>query len=579
VGLDARPALRLMTVVALLAAAPARAGTSGYVEVQGQTTQTLSQPVGGPERTTAMSLLAETLSLHYAGLPFGPAVAVATAGGSFTNVNAWYGNGLQATGRTLSFDTSVGFLPRRAVPLRLFAGGTVVDGTSGPLATAGAGPSLVYGGSLNFEPGRLVPGLRLDVSESRFSRPGFADFSDRQRRLTASSFMAVKGQRLALALRLERDHREGAGDVTSNGLTFDWGSASHQTTLSATEVRRSLALLTGITSDRHLLAQSERRWAPSLSTQLAARYSEVEGGGATGTVGDARAAFTWRPIQSQQQLTLSAGANAGSTRTTSTSGVVTGRTYGGSGRASYGRQLGPASAGLSLGAASSTCDCRFGNQGTLTQLDATVSMALLPSARGSCQADWSLVRAMAPIGRGGDRLESHARASGRLVVGAASALTASLGYDDGQRELLDITTGSAVSLHERAVTASLGASTTLGRLYPSAEVRHARNTVVSGATSFVAGSPNQVRSVTSALASATWNLRDDLGLQGQLRGSWTELHDDRPLSTLGANLTLTWRLGRLLFTAQYQAARHQLGDDPASFQQSIRAVLSRPFEL
>jgi hypothetical protein len=48
---------------------------------------------------------------------------------------------------------------------------------------------------------------------------------------------------------------------------------------------------------------------------------------------------------------------------------------------------------------------------------------------------------------------------------------------------------------------------------------------------------------------------------------------------MGANLQLTWRLGRLVFTAQYQAFRSQLGDAPASFQQSIRGVLSRPFEL
>jgi hypothetical protein len=579
-AIQARPAGHLVVALALLATPPpTRANVSGYAEVQGQATQTGSRSVGGDAQSTAMTLLMETLSLHYAGLPFGPAVAVATAGGTFTSVNTWYGNGLQASGQVLSFDASLGFLPRRAVPLRLYAGGTTVTGTGGPLATTGAGPSLVYGGSLNLEPGAWAPGLRLDLSESRSSRPGFDRLSDVQRRLLANGFLDVKGQRVNLALRLESDHREAAGDVSARTLTLDWGSPRQQTTLLASEVRRSLAILTGITTDRLLSASSVQRWHPAWSTQVDGRVTEASGAGASGTQGDARAAFTWRPIDAQQHLTLSGTGNAGFTRTSSASGEVTGSAYGGGSRASYGRHLGPVDGTLSLGAAASTCACRFGNDGTTTLLDATVSAVYRPVWRGSCQADYTIVRALAPLARGGDRLENHARAFGWVGVGQESTLTASLAYDDGRRELLDITTGTAVSLPEQAISASLGGSTRLGRIYPSAEVRHARNSVVTEGSPFVAGSVRRVRSVTSGLASASWSPRDRLGLQGQLRASYTELSSTESLAALGASLSFTWRLGRLLLTAQYQLARSQLGHDPASFQQSLRASISRPFEL
>jgi len=563
----------------LLAAPRARANVTGYAEVQGQSTQTTTQPVGGEARTSATNLLQETLSLHYAGLPFGPAVALVTAGGTFSSVNAWYGQGLQASSRALSFDTSLGLLPRRSVPLRLYAGGTVVTGTSGPLAANGAGPSLLYGGALNLEPGRLAPGLRLDLSEARSSRPGLPDLSDLQRRLTATAYLDARGQRLNLSLRMEDDHREAAGDVTSRALTLDWGSPRHQTTLLASAVRRSLAILTGITSDRQLSASSVQRWQPAVSTSLSARLSESSGGGASGTLGDARASFTWRPVDGRRQLTLSGGGSAGFTRTTSAAGEVTGDTYGASARASYGQPVGPVNALLAVGAATSTCDCRFGNQGTTTLLDASASATLVAGGRRSCQLDYAAVRATAPLASGGDRLEHHARAFGWLGLGEASSVTASLGYDEGRRELLDITTGRAVTLPERALSASLGGATQLGRVFPSAEVRHARNTVVTEGSPFVAGSATRVRAVTSGLATLAWNPLERLGLQGQLRGSWTELDRAATLATIGANLALTWRLGRLLLAAQYQLTRSQLGDDPAASQQSIRLTLSRPFEL
>ncbi|HET6922351.1 MAG TPA: hypothetical protein VFI16_04305 [Anaeromyxobacteraceae bacterium] len=573
-----RPAVRLLATLALLAAEPVRANVTGNVEVQSQTTQNVSRPVGGATQSTAMTLLSESLSLHYAGLPFGSSVAIATAGGAFSNVDGWHG-GVHTSGQVLSFDASMGFLPRRAVPLRLYVGGSLVGGTSGALATSGAGPSLRYGGSVNLEPGAILPGLRLDVSESRNSRPGQPRLSDVQRRLTASGYQTIGGQRLTLAVRLEGDHREAAGDVTARGATLDWISAVHQTTLLASEVRRSVPSLTGITSDRLLSGTSEQRWAPSLSTHLAGRLSEAGAAGASGKLGDARVAFTWTPVQAVQQLTVSGNAGAGFTRTSSPLSEVSSTSYGGGGRAGYRRTLGPVTGGLAVGASTSSTSGDPATAGTATLLDATVSVALPSSARGSGQAEYTIVRATAPLNRGGNRLENHVRGIGRLALGEASSATASLAYDDGVRELLDITTARAASLHERALTGSLGFSTRLGGIFPSAEVRHARNTVVADGTPFVAGRPRQARSITTVLAGASWSPRDTLGLQAQLIGSQATFDSSPGIFSLGANAALNWRLGRLVASLQYQGNRTRMGDSPSTFQQSIRAVLSRPFEL
>lgn len=578
-GSATRPASHLLVALALLGAPPARANLTGYAELQGQATENTTRPVGGAASTTATSLLMETLSLHYAGLPFGPSVAVATAGGSFTNVASWGGPGGRTTSQALSFDTSLGLLPRRAVPLRLYAGGTLLHGTGQHLATAGVGPSLLYGAAVNLEPGRHVPGLRLDLSEARGARPGLPDLSDVQRRLAASSYLDAGRHRVSLALRLEDDHREAAGDVTSRNLTLDWGSPRQQTTVLASEARRSLALLTGITSERLLSASGVQRWRPSLTTTISARLSESDGAGATGRLGDARAGVTWRLLDARHELTLSGSGGAGFTRTSSAAAETTGRSHGAGARAAYGHPIGPVNGVLSLGAASSTCACPFGNDGTTVTLDATVSATLLPGGRRSCQVEYSIVSASAPVSAGGSRLENHARAFGWLGVGAASSLTATAAYDDGRRERLDIGSGRTVVLPEQAISGSLGASTQLGRVYASAELRHARNTVVDEGAPFVAGSVTKVRSVTSVLAHASWSPRERLGLQAQLRASSTELTDTTSLTATGASLLLTWRLGRLLLTTQYQLTRSQLGGDPPTRQQSLRASLSRPFEL
>jgi hypothetical protein len=613
-----RPAVRLLAALPLLAAPSARANVTGNVEVQSQTTQNQGAPGAGATQST---LLMESLALHYAGLPFGPDVAIATAGGAFSNVTGW-GSGLQLQGRVFSFDGSVGFLPRRAVPLRLYGGGSIEDGATGVLASRGPGPSVLYGAALNLEPSHWLPGLRLDASEGRSSRPGHDAMSDVQRRVVASGFGTVAGQRVNLAVRLDDDHRDLAGNESVRTATLDLSSPRHQTTFLLSETRRSLAVEailppgglpalpppSGITSDRLLSGTSDQRWSQVFSTQLAGRLSDAGADGASGRLGDGRAAVTWIPLRTTNQLTLSANGSAGFARTTTPRRLVNGASgpevapevdvagasWGAGTRAAFGRPLGPLSAGLAVGASvnafsTTSCDrpgaapgsgeCGFGNDGLTRQLDATGSLALLPAGRVSGTLEYTIARAVAPIGRGGDRLENHARATGRLPAGESSSVSAGLSYDDGFRELLDIESGRAAGVHEQAVTGSLGLSTHLGRVALSTEVRHSRGSVVTGSSIFVAGGATQVRSMTSGYGTASWSPFRDLALQAQVLGSRADLTRAPGITSAGANAALVWRLGRMNASLQYQGARVQYDGSPPTLQQSIRTVLSRPFEL
>lgn len=569
-----RRALGVLAAVALIAAERAVAGVTGSAEVQSQTTQNLSPGVDGSPST----LLMESLSLHYAGLPFGPDVAVATAGGGLSNVSGWMGTGARLRARVLSFDASIGLLPRRAVPLRLYASGVVQDGSGGLLATPGAGPSLVYGATLNLDPGAL-PGLRVDASEARSSRPGRAALSDVRRTIVGSSHGTLAGQRVSLGVRAEADRREGFGEVESLGATLNVSSAPHQTSIVGSEVRRSIANLSGITSDRNVTATSTQRWSPALTTQLGARLAEAGAGAATGRVADLRAALTWAARPGAQQLTLSAGGSAGRSRTASASAGASGDSWGASGRVAWDRPIGLFTVGAGVGASADACDCSFGNGGTTRIAEASASLGLPAFPRGSGQAAYTLLRAVAPLSRGGDRLEHHARASGRATLGAGTTLHASVSLDDGTRELLDIEAGRAATLRERSVTSSLGVAAAVGGVALNGDVRHTRGRIVAGASPFVSGGVRQARSVTSGQAGLAWRPLRDLALRGSAIGTWTTLDDRTALGSYGADAALDWRLDRFTLSLQYQALRVELERADPSFQHSVRTVLARPFEL
>lgn len=569
-----RPSPLLLVVGGLLlAGGPARAGVTGNLELQGHTTQNLS---AGADRSPS-TLLMESLSLHYAGLPFGPAVAVATAGGALSNATGWMANGTRVDGRVVSFDGSLGFLPRRAVPLRLYASGSIDAGSRGVLASHGAGPALTYGASVNVEPG-AVPGLRLDASESRGSRPGNPDLSDVRRRIVGSSYGSVAGQRVNLGVRADSDRRVDLGEVTSLGATLAVSSAPHRTTFVASDVRRSIPTLSGITSDRSVSGDGTQRWSAALTTQLGARASQASAAGATGTLADARAGFTWAALDGGR-LTVSGGGSAGVARTTAAGGEGSGDSWGANARLAYGRPVRGVTLGLGVGGALDRCDCSFGNDGTTTLAEATASVGLPAFARGSGHASYTLARAFAPLSRGGDRIEHRARASGRVSLNGALALNATLSLDDGTRELLDITTGGAAALRERAVTGSLGIAAGVGGVALSADLRHTRGRVVTDASPFVAGSARQARTITSGQASVAWRPLGALALRAQAIGTWTTLDDSASIGSFGASAALDYRIGRIGASVQYQALRVELLGAESSFQHSLRTVLTRPFEL
>src|SRR3954462_6333627 len=110
-----RAAHGLAIGLAVLAAAAleARAGGTGKEGVQPQPGRTKADTGFGSQASTA-TLLQENVSMHYAGLPFGPAFALVTLGGGFSNIDGGLGNGVGLPGKSPSGDMSGEFLPRRA---------------------------------------------------------------------------------------------------------------------------------------------------------------------------------------------------------------------------------------------------------------------------------------------------------------------------------------------------------------------------------------------------------------------------------------------------------------------------------
>ncbi|MFL5454565.1 MAG: hypothetical protein ACJ78V_21810, partial [Myxococcales bacterium] len=90
-----RAAHGLAIGLAVLAAAAreARAIVTGNVEVQSQTVRTQAD-TGFSSQSSTATLLQENVSMHYAGLPFGPAFALVTLGGGFSNIDGGLGNGV-----------------------------------------------------------------------------------------------------------------------------------------------------------------------------------------------------------------------------------------------------------------------------------------------------------------------------------------------------------------------------------------------------------------------------------------------------------------------------------------------------
>lgn len=570
--------LSWISAVAALVAPAAIAGITGNVELQSQTVRTDGETAFGSLSPTTTTLLQETVSLHYAGLPFGPAVALVTMGGGFTNIDSALGTASPQRGRAGSFDLSAAFLPRRSYPLRIFARGTVVDAGGGGLVAAGTnGNSLGYGGSLNLAQGHYLPSLRLDAEELRFSHLFGPSLGDLRRTLNASAFKQVGADQLNLTLHLDHESVANAGSFENRYAMLSWTNPFRQTLLTGRSVDHSLTNVAGLTSEKEAAVSHAQRWSPRVSSSSSVQYSSASASdGAEGNSLSAQAGASVQAIP--DQLSLSANANAATTHTHSAIADASGKTYGAGGRAGYTRMFGAWRTGVSGGASVNQCDCALGNAGSLTSIDGGLSAGITTAERRSFQADYALARIFAAAPRGGKRLEQHLRGGARIPLGANTDANASAGYDDGYRELIDVRAGIARTLRERALSASLGLSMAFDHGSVGGDVRHSRGTVIVPATRFVAGIPTVARSITSATLNASWSPIERLDLQGLLSGSYTDATGIAGQYSTQLGIRAAWRLGRISVRADYQAVRTVV-TSLTSVQQTIRFSIARPFEL
>lgn len=564
--------------IAALGVPPTWAGITGNVEFQTQTVRTSGDTAFGSFAPTTTTLLQETVSLHYAGLPFGPAVALVTMGGGFTNIDAALGTPSPQRARAMSFDLSASFLPRRSYPLRIFARGTVVDATSGSIAAAGTnGNSLGYGASVNLPSVGWLPSIRLNAEELRYSHFLGPSLGDLRRIFNASASQQLGGDQLALTLRIDHELVAGAGSFDTRTGTVSLANPLRQTLLVLRSVDHSLTNVAGLSGETAAGLTHTQRFTPTVSSNSSVQYSGATASdGAEGENVNAQTGVSVQAIGNQ--LTLSGALNGGYTRTHSSTADASGTMYGGGARAGYTRMLGAWRAGISSGASISECDCTLGNAGALSSVDAAVGAGITTAGRRSFQGDYAISRIFASAQRGGKRLEHHVRGTARLPVGQTTDAIVSLGYDDGFRELIDLRAGSAATLHERAITGSLGASTSFARGSVGAGVRHARGMVVVPATTFVAGTPAVARSITSGTLNATWLPYERVDIQGLLSGSYTDATGIAGQYSTQIGVRAQYRLGRIVMRGEYQAVR-STQPSYASIQQTIRFSIARPFEL
>ena len=566
-----------ISTVVVLAAPAALAGITGNLELQSQTVRTEGDTSFGPYSPTTATLLQETVSLHYAGLPFGPAVALVTMGGGFTNIDSALGTPTAQRARAGSFDLSAGFLPRRSYPLRIFARGTIVDAPSGGVVAAGTnGNSIAYGANLNFEAGGFMPSLRLDAEELRYSHFLGPSLGDLRRTFNAAAFKQLGADQLSLNLHLDLESVSGAGSFQNRSGVLSLANPFRQTLLTVRSVDHTLTNIAGLTSEREATASHTQRFTSRISSSSSVQYSGASATGADGSNVNAQTGLTVQAIP--DQLTFSGGVNGGTMRTHSSLADTRGQTYGANIRSGYTQMLGPWRGAISGGAAANECDCMLGNAGGLTQVDGSVSAGISTADRRSMQADYSIARVFASRERGGNRLEQHVRGNGRIPIGEMTDATASLGYDDGYRELIDLRAGTSYTRRERAISGSVGLAAGFAHGSVAGDVRHSRGTVIVPATAFVAGTPVVARSITSATLNATWLPLERMDIQGLVSGSFTDATGDNGQYSTQAGVRAQYRIGRITFRGDYQYVR-SLVSSLNSVQQTIRFSISRPFEL
>lgn len=573
--------MRRLTPALLLMSFTASAGISGHVSVQGQAASLLADTPNGGEQVSSSALLQENLGIHYAGMPFGPAVLLLTGGIEAMNVNGWSAGGAQVSGRSATLDVSVGLLPRRSVPVRVFARATLADGSPQSFATLGGGESVLYGLGLNLEPGAVLPGLRLEAQEHRFTGPhAGSPLGDVRRLVTASTFRAFGEHQVSLGLRVEQELHPALGQWLGFAASGAWISPRHQTTVLYTQFDRDFvlpSLPTGqSTTERNGRLAHVQRLTPSLLAEASARISETRFAAAAGTLGGGGLGVTWKPLEAHDLL-VSASGDVGVTRTVGGAGVGDGNAVGGGVRAGYARPLGVVKVGAVVGAGANGCSCVGPASGLLSSLEGGVSVGTLGPGPLEVRGEYTLTRVGAPPGRGGDRLEHRARAFGRTRIGRAD-LYGSLAYDDGFREFIDVNTGAAGALHEQGFSGALGTTVAVWRGSVTAEARHARGVAVLPPTPFVLGPPQTARALTHLMLNGLLPVRDWLDVSGGGVATWTVLDVGAPLTTVSASLGLTWHFGRITAALQYSFLRSDTVG-LATHQHLVRAWVTRPFEL
>lgn len=581
---------RLLLFAAVLIATSALAGLTGQISATGQGMVLEAGQPGGETTRLLTAMLQENLGLQYSSLPFGPSVALLSAGLQASNLNFFTTAGAPVAGRTASLDLSVGLLPRRAMPLRLFARGTVSDGGPQTVATLGGRESLAFGANLNLEPGGAFwPNIRSDYEEQRYTGPGTPTPLGDLRRTAQLGFARNLGAHyVSLTGRFDQEQRTLTGAWSGVTINGTWSSPSHLTTVVGTYFDRQLraaetsgtlplpGVVAGVLSvaERQLRLDHVQRFSPTFQLNGRGRLSDARFSNGSGALGGVGLGATWFPFGGQD-LAVSASGDVGFTQT---SALGSGASAGGSARAGYGHNLGPVRGTVFAGGGTQWCQCVGLTPGFLTSIDAGGSVGSIGLERVELRGDYRFAWVDAPIGRGGKRLEHHALAFVRARILPNLETTLSGGYDDGFRDYIDVASGVTASMHEQAFFVGGQVSTTLGPLTGSADLRHGRGAAVLPEGGIVNGPPPSARAITSGGFTVMTPLTAQLELAAGLHASFTSIDGAAPLSTLSGNAGLTAHLGRISGQLAYQLTRADT-QGLVTTQHFLRLTLSRPFEV
>lgn len=553
------------------------AGLGGQISLIGQGVALDSTDITGTSRQSGSALLQENLSLFYSGMPFGPSVALLSAGLQASNVNSWSTNGQTLTGRTATLDTSIGLLPRRSLPIRVYARGTVSEAGPQSIPTLGGRESLAFGANLNLEPGGWLPHVRADFEEQRFTGPGAATLGDTRRFASLILARPFGAHLVTLTTRFDQEDRTSSGRWLGLAMTANWASPTHQTTVFGNYVERALRFvapgLPSATTERGLRLEHVQRLSPAVVLEARGRASDARFDTGDGALGGLGVGMTARPFEAHD-LQLSVLGDLGLTHTSATGD---GQSAGISGRAAYARALGPVRAGLGLGGGTQWCGCNGLTAGLLSSFEVGASASLVLQNLDS-HASYRLLFVDAPAGRGGKRTEHHLLLSAHTRLLTRADVSVLVGYDDGFRDYIDVRSQGLASIHEVAFFGGGGVSVALPRGWVSVDGRYSRGNALIPQTPFVDGPPPTARQVVSfglngALPVSAWL---DLSVGGQ--AAWTSIDDARPLTAFSGTAGLTVHAGRISALLSYVITRQDTQGN-IGVQHLLRLSLSRPFEV